>query len=390
MAEWFSLENLEQAWKYVRLDIRDDFVFDVLDYEDIKLNQDKVLRSLYNQIKSGQYTPASIVRIGVPKNDHSVRPGTVIPVIDLIVLYAIAQQLAPVLDTLLSDSSYAYRLNPKSKKSREPLFKAKGETLVDKKEDGQELADEDENEVDELLDIDFPSGWFANWKAFHDLGKIASQEYKFAAITDITGYFENIYLDLLREILKGKLNSDEHIDLINRLFHYLEYWDWTRPGNLPKGRGLPQGNDVSAFLSNLYLLSLDEAMLEIVAGDNSKYSRYVDDIKLFSSNKDEARRALIKLESTLRTLNLNVQSAKTKIIPASEVVDNEVEVWLDRMSDENPSKLAYAVEFFENIFDVDNLDKWLRPYTRCLTHFGRNDDDRAASRALDILVKVES
>lgn len=107
MAEWFSIENLEIAWNYVRLDMKDDFVFDVIDHEDIKFNIEKVLQSLHDQLKHDQYTPAPIVRIGVPKNFHSVRPGTVVPVVDLIVLYAIVQQLAPALDVILCDSAYA-------------------------------------------------------------------------------------------------------------------------------------------------------------------------------------------------------------------------------------------------------------------------------------------
>lgn len=34
-SEWFSEESLEQAWKYAKADIRDDFVFDVINYDDM-------------------------------------------------------------------------------------------------------------------------------------------------------------------------------------------------------------------------------------------------------------------------------------------------------------------------------------------------------------------
>ncbi len=388
MADWFSIENLQTAWNYVRLDMKDDFVFDVIDHEDIKFNIEKVLQSLHDQLKHDQYTPAPIVRIGVPKNFHSVRPGTVVPIVDLIVLYAIIQQLAPALDVFLCDSAYAYRLNPKSKKPKEPLFKDKSQSQSEiEKEPGQVVV---ESQEDDEGEIDFPSGWFVNWKAFHDASKLASKAYEYVAVTDITAFFENIYLDLLREILKSKLTSDEHILLVDKLFHLLEYWDWSRAGNLPKGRGLPQGNDVSAFISNLYLIALDDSMMKIVAGDNSKYARYVDDVKLFTSNKDEARKALIKLEEVLRSLNLNVQSAKTEIMPAAKVIDDEVEVWLDRMSDENPSKAGFAVEFFENFFDLEKLDRWQRPYARCLSILGQVDDDRAVDTALNLFIQNPS
>ncbi|MBI4707639.1 MAG: hypothetical protein HY761_06915 [Candidatus Omnitrophica bacterium] len=302
MTEWYSKDNLRHIWKYVKSEIRDDFIVDVINYEDIKLNLEQVLSSLYTSIRDNQYYPAPLVRIGVPKNDHSVRPGAVISVIDLIVLYALIQQIAPIIDPFLSDSAYAYRLNPKADKPREPLFKDRSEVHSDK---GQKKQKENAQEEEETaVEGGFPSNWFENWKAFHDASKLASQKYDHVAVTDITAYFENISLGLLREKLKEKLNSDEHFELIDRLFRLLEFWDWTPSGNHPRGIGLPQGNDVSSFLSNLYLMALDKEMLSIVSGDTSKYGRYVDDIKLFTSNQDEARQALVRLEEVLRELNM--------------------------------------------------------------------------------------
>ena len=111
--EWFAVENLRKAWRYARMDLRDDFAFDVIDHQDISTNIDKVLGVLSAQLQQGQYYPAPLVLVDVPKNDHSVRPGTVVPPVDLIVLYAIAQQIAPELDQALSDCVYSYRLNPR-------------------------------------------------------------------------------------------------------------------------------------------------------------------------------------------------------------------------------------------------------------------------------------
>ena len=381
--EWYSEENLKRAWKYARLDSRDDFIFDVINYDDIRANLKYVISSLHAQIKANQYYPAPLIRIDVPKNFHSVRPGTVIPLVDLIVLYAIAQQLAPLLDAFLTESAYAYRLNPKSKKSGESLFKDWEEPKVDAEtETPSQSTGESENDD---LEIDFPYNWFLGWKDFHDLSKAASDEFKYVAVTDITAYFENISLDLLREILKEKLNTSER-ELIDRLFRLFELWDWKADGNLPQGIGLIQGNDVSSFLSNLYLIDLDDEMLSIVKDDHTKYFRYVDDVKLFTSDKDEARQALVKLEKVLRSLNLNVQSAKTEIVPANEIFDPKVEDWLERLDNSNPEKADAAVDFFENAFDPKNLDKWQRPYSRCLTVLRDANDARAVDVALGLFL----
>ena len=386
--KWYSKENLKKAWSYAKIDIRDDFIFDIINYEDIKLNIERVITSLHTKIRDNQYCPAPIIKIGVPKNDHSVRPGTVIPVVDLIILYSIAQQLAPFLDNLLSDSAYAYRFNPKANKSKEPLFKDKAK--LHNKELDENTKTDNNLEDETAVEVGFPSGWFENWKSFHKASKLASKEYQHAAVSDITAYFENISLDLLREILKEKLNDDTHFNLIDRLFRLLEYWDWNPTGNLPRGIGLPQGNDISSFLSNLYLMTLDKEMIGIVLGDISKYGRYVDDVKIFTSDKDEARRALVKLEEVLRDLNLNIQSAKTYIKPAKEIFDDEVELWLEKMDKKNNNKVKDAIRFFETIYNKNELSRWQRPYSRCLTVLREANDDRAVNTALDLFLRDPS
>jgi retron-type reverse transcriptase len=380
--EWYSEENLQQAWKFVKTDIRDDFVFDIIDFDDIRYNLSQVISSLHAQIKSNQYYPVPVIRIGVPKNFHSVRPGTVIPPIDLIVLYSIAQQLAPLLDVFLSDSAFAYRLNPRAGKSGEHLFKDKEEPKAQGAKPDDKIPAIIEKASEET---DFPYNWFINWKAFHELSKEASKEYEYVAVTDITAFFENISLDLLREILKEKLNTSER-ELIDRLFRTLEFWSWTPDGNLPRGIGLLQGNDVSSFISNLYLLDLDVAMLDVVGGNQTKYYRYVDDVKLFTSDQDEARRALVRLEEVLRKLNLNVQSAKTKIVPADEVFDPVVDLWLERMGDDSDDKTDAAIKFFETVFNANELERWQRPYSRCLTVLRNANDDRAVDTALKLFL----
>jgi len=384
MSDWFSQENLKYAWRYAKFEIRDDFIFDIINYEDIKVNEFRVLSSLEAQLKHDQYHPSPLIRISVPKNEHSVRPGSVIHLVDLIVVYALIQQLVPQLDSCLSDSVYSFRLNPKATKSQQHLFKDKNEL----KTENNEFRENEEEET--AVEARFPYGWFLNWKAFHSASKIASESYDYVALTDITAYFENISLDLLREILKEKLNSDVHFELANKLFCILEFWDWNPNRKVKQKIGLPQGNDISSFLSNIYLLALDKKMLEIVSDDTSKYFRYVDDIKLFTSDKNEAKHALFNLEETLRTLNLNVQSAKTEIKSASNIIDKEVEYWLDKMGDENPEKHDYAIEFFENSFNKAELARWQRPYSRCLTVLGNAGDDRAKDIALELFLSEPS
>jgi hypothetical protein len=194
-------------------------------------------------------------------------------------------------------------------------------------------------------------------------------------------------LDLLREQIKEILGSDsEKRDLIDHLFRLLEYWDWKPAGNLPRGIGLPQGNDVSSFFSNLYLLELDKEMLSVVSSNTKKYYRYVDDVKLFTGNKSEAQKALVTLERVLRGLNLHTQSAKTKIEKSNTIFDKDVEYWVDLMSNENEDKNENARRFFENVFDMEKIGDWQRAYLRCLTVMREADDPSAVNTALNLFL----
>lgn len=152
--EWCSEENLRRAWRYVKKDIRDDFIVDVINNTDIEYNLEHVIATLSAQLKSNQYHPAPLLRVGVPKNDHSSRPGTSLSIVDLIVLYAIAQRLAPLLDPYLCESVYSFRLNPKAGRSELPLFKDKTETQEQDAPEGGET---------EEVESDFPYDWFFNW-----------------------------------------------------------------------------------------------------------------------------------------------------------------------------------------------------------------------------------
>lgn len=393
MADWYSEDNLKIAWKYARIDLRDDFVFDVIGYEDILHNIDLVIRSLHSQIQEDQYYPAPLLRVDVPKNEHSCRPGTTVMPVDLIGLYALAQQLVPMLDPLLSDSARAYRLNPKSSKSGQPLLASKNEQGGQDKVETQvaiaEAAATTEEDSEQDTGAEFPYDWFANWLPFHQQSMAAAEKHEYAAVTDITAFFENIPLNLLRESLKEKLNTQQRT-LIDRMFRLLEFWDWNPSGNLPRAIGLPQGNDVSSFLANVYLADLDNAMLDIVGGDTSKYYRYVDDTKVYTDDRDEARRALVTLEQVLRTLGLNTQSAKTKILAADEIFDEEVEIWLQKMRDDADDKHQAAHEFFDGILDFAELSKWQRPYLRCLTVLKNATDDLAIDATLEVFLQNPS
>ena len=368
------------------MDMRDDFAFDVIDHQDISTNIDKVLSVLNSQLEQGQYFPAPLALVDVPKNYHSVRPGTVIPPADLIVLYAIAQQIAPALDAALSDCVYSYRLNPRRARPGQPLFDA----LRSNEEPRDEHAEVDApvGDGDATAEIGFPYNWFANWLPFNRNIGAAAAQFEYVAVTDITAYFENISLDILLSRLR-ELLSEEYRVILDRLEDILRYWDWVICREKPRGTGLPQGNDVSSFLSNIYLRDVDEAMLEVVGDGTDKYHRYVDDMRLYTDSEAEGRRALVALEGRLRSLGLNTQSAKTKVQAASDTRDADVGHWMQRLEKDSTERGAAAREFLSDHFDhtdPEALERWQRVYLRSLTVLGEENDASAVAVSLHLFL----
>jgi Reverse transcriptase (RNA-dependent DNA polymerase) len=369
---WFSEENLQKAFRYAMMDTKDDFVFDVLNHWDVRLNRDYLLKTLSSQLEYGQYSPSRLVEIEVPKNNYSVRPGSTVSLPDLVVLFAIVQVLAPHLDAKLLSCVYSYRLNPKRGEKDEHLF------LADKAKPEQKT----ESPVE--ADDEFPSSWFPLWKKFHEDSVASAKSSNFCAVTDITAYFENIQLDRLRDRIRSLLSPELH-ELVDILFSVIKSWNLKLDDHFAGSRGLPQGNDVSSFLSNIYLSTVDEVLFGMAKGNQDSYRRYVDDIKLYTDDEELACSALVETAREMRRIGLNLQSAKTKPIPAAKVFDVEGELWLEKLDDEAKDRKERAVEWLTVHYEktiyrlTEYHDKIFR---RTLTVLREANDESATEKAL--------
>jgi hypothetical protein len=120
------------------------------------------------------------------------------------------------------------------------------------------------------------------------------------AIADVTGFYETIDHERLREILMlatGRRNA------VNALIEFL--------GRLMGGpRGIPQGLAASDPIATVYLSAVDAAM----ARASIQYTRHGDDIRIAAASISEARRALYLFEMELRRIGLLVNSSKAIIM----------------------------------------------------------------------------
>lgn len=153
--------------------------------------------------------------------------------------------------------------------------------------------------------------WFLGNFICWDNFRTKSLEYlkdntSFVVVADITGFYENIDTDkLLSDLRQLSGGSKPEIDLLRICLR-----KWSARGD----KGIPQGYSASDLLAKVYANQIDLGLIN----DGYHHLRYVDDIRIFCRSKVEAKRAIYDLSRHLHTRGLNLQSAKTKILSASD------------------------------------------------------------------------
>ena len=352
-------ETMRIGWYLAQADSRDDFVTDPIGHADFTSNLDHRLQHLVEQIQTYRYRPRYLLEIDIPKSGLSVRPGNVLPIEEASLLHAIVYLLAPLLDKRLDEAVYSYRLHPDWKKR----IKKRGSLFREG-------------------DIEFPflkratirsispfEAWYELWPDFEAEATKACTEEGFTHLTktDIASYFENIDLRILESQIRSLLKREED-QILQVLFRVLEGWTRVTSTGTPIGRGIPQGNEISSFLGNLYLVSLDRALIKFCKKRDAKWFRYVDDVKVFTKSEKEAREAVFVINEALRFLHLNLQGSKTDILSGDRLADE-----LDNADFELIDKTMDLVRKMKpkNPSDRKQITKHLKPLSPLVAQFRR-------------------
>jgi hypothetical protein len=297
------------GWHLAHADSRDDFVADPVGYEDLGANLASRLAYLLREISHERYRPRYPVHVDVPKSGLSVRPGTVLPMEEAALLHAITYLIAPRLDRHLSSSVYSFRLQRdwqrRVKKGRSMFREGDAELPF--------LRHTTIRKIDPL------EPWYLAWPEFdrERVALVRKKGYTHLTRTDISAFFENIDLGVLEAQLRALLPKEPLT--IALLMRILGSWTHTTSAGTPIGRGIPQGNDVSSFLANLYLLPLDRALNSFCRRNEAVWLRYVDDVEVYSKTDRQAREVVLVVNESLRRLWLNLQGSKTEVLSGAEL-----------------------------------------------------------------------
>ena len=205
------------------------------------------------------------------------------------------------------------------------------------------------------------------WSRFEQMAVKLSLDYRYMFVTDITNCYGTIELRTVEKALSRKGTASE-VDVKTDIVRILTM--------LRQGRniGLPQGSTLYDIVAEIVLGYADMLLHEALARDGItegyEILRYRDDYRVFANDKDLLERISYTLQHVLESLNLRLNSAKTRI--SSSIITDSVK----------PDKLAYIYNtpIYNNKkrCDFDGIQKQLL----FILQFGRQYPDCGRIRVL--------
>ncbi|MFD2112547.1 RNA-directed DNA polymerase [Thiorhodococcus fuscus] len=271
---------------HMRQDMRDDWFPDAIEYKDLFANINDILGIIEKILLegNGRYEGIQRTLCDIPKKGLGIRYSLETDFFDRFIYQSICTYLIPYFDPLLSPRVLSHRYNRKRKKEKY-LVKPRIE----------------------------------QWRTFEGITYTAITGNQTLLATDLINCFENITVDIIRKnfeslipyISASGLEKLRIRNAINTLCELLCSWGYSDK------HGLPQNRDPSSFIANIVLNTIDHRMVEL----GYDYYRYVDDIRIICPDKVNARRALNDLIGELRTVGMNINSSKTRILTSKNSQD---------------------------------------------------------------------
>jgi hypothetical protein len=345
-----KLQNLELAWRRIKLDISHRvFIRNPFEVQIIEQDLKGYLNNILDSIESNTFYPKPMLVCNAPKGYGLLRPGAHLAIEDRIFYYwCLGMCLPNIYETLRWSQGidFSYQISGDFENA---------EWLKDR---------------------------FIGWRDFRikSLEKV-TDDISHVVIADLAAYYENIDILLLLSDLRATGASSEIVDSLSKC---LNRWAQVT------GRGIPQGYSPSDFLGKLYLNSVDLNLKAM----GFEHLRYVDDIRIFCHNESEAKKALITLADLLRKRGLNFQSAKTRIYVAADarqiidgvqpklqpILQKYTRNIIEILGIENSSlSVAQADELLKNMQDNTSIEVVIEAFRE---FFLENDDEEYFNKTL--------
>lgn len=213
---------------------------------------------------------------------------------------------------------------------------------------------------------------------------------------DISGFFDNIEHSKLKTAWCSILGSDNLPEDHYKIFRSLTCYGWVEKKDLEHrlGRklranknkrlcsvsefrnkirgikpsiikqnknsvGIPQGSTMSGLLANIYLYSVDMAILDLCKLHDGSYRRYSDDIAIVISNETDVDQFVTKIRTILSSVKLDINETKTEIV--------QFEIQNGQQIGNKPFQyLGFTFDGCRTLIRDSSLNRYYRKMTRSL------------------------
>jgi len=282
----FSIKNLKQAWLWTRTnpDAQYKRYFRHI-YKAYSLAVDDKIKDLHRRLKDKVYKSVHATKIYLPKKSGILRPYTLLSIEDQIVYQALVNIIAE-------------KLYPKVR--RNYYVNVFGHIYADKKS------------------FLFYRKWQVGYKKYFDaLEDAYNAGYRYGASFDLTACYDSIDHRVLSYFLTTDIGLEK--EFVEYFCDKLSYWSASSDEEpIYQGHGIPQGPQPSGIVSECVLKYFDQHMKN---KKETKYFRYVDDIRLMAKSENDLRLLLIDLDMLSKKIGLFPQASKIDIHKIKNIQD---------------------------------------------------------------------
>src|ERR1700681_1673699 len=266
LAHLIDVEFLEEAYRRTRKDAAAGV--DGVTWAEYGQNLDANLADLHERLRSGRYYAPPVKRKWLEKDDGKKRPIGIPALEDKVVQRAVAMLMGAIYEQEFKGFSHGFR---EGHSAHRALRELRGLCL----------------------------GLHINW----------------IVDADVSAFFDSIEKDLLRGIIKKRVNDGRIISLIGK---------WLNAGVLEDEslsypeRGTPQGGVISPLLANIYLHEVLDEWFERDVKPRMKgrvfLIRFADDFVIGCEQEADARTIMAVLPKRFARYRLTIHPEKTKLV----------------------------------------------------------------------------
>jgi RNA-directed DNA polymerase len=256
----YQRKNLETAWERVKANDGAGGV-DGQSLEEFAAELDQQLNRLAEELRADAYRPRPVKRVRIPKDGKpdEYRELGIPTIYDRVCQQALLNRLEPIFEPVFDEANFGYRRGRSTKDALRKVWK----------------------------EIESGREWIVD--------------------ADLKDFFGSVDQEKLLTLITQRVADGRVIRLVRQMLKAGSYGE----GRLfPTERGTPQGGVISPLLSNILLTPFDQEMRR----GGYSLTRYADDWAVTCRSAQEARAALRTATRILKTLGVEINPQKTRIV----------------------------------------------------------------------------